>query len=271
MAIQGMVETEGLRPFAKRTGIPLGQIRSLLEGRAVRSTTLERVTSVLGVTLKIGPAQQGDAGLLSSLPPEARRTRDAWVNATLADTIGVLDLERAAIVLELREGAIAVKDLADRVATGAASLLQLIGAWDPAPGPIVRIPFVSDGGSGSGAERPVPDASAPADIRVRAGALALWAHPDALRCVRTTDDAMGGAIQAGGIVAFDPQRTAPLDGELFVLETATGVTVRRLRWRDRWIATSDRADDASGPLSGTDRILGQVAWLDPTGPAPEDK
>lgn len=264
-----MVEGEGLRPLAKRTGIPLGQIRSLLEGRAVRSTTLEQVTSVLGVTLQIGAAERGGATAPSNLYPEAQTTRDGWRHATLSDTIGVLDLEKAEIALELKEGAVAVKDLADRVAAGAAGLLQLIGAWDPAPGPIVRIPFVSDVGSGSGEDGSVRAKSPEAEIRIRVGALALWAHPGALRCVRITHDALEGTDSAGGLVAFDPRRTAPFDGELFVLEAETGVTVRRFRWRDRWIVTADGADDAARPLSESDRILGQVAWLDPTGPARE--
>ena len=46
-AVRRRIEAEGLRPFSLRTGIPLGQLRSLLQGRAARSTTLELIASVL--------------------------------------------------------------------------------------------------------------------------------------------------------------------------------------------------------------------------------
>ena len=54
------MEAEGLRPLAARSGIPVGQIPSLLDGRAVRVTTLESMTAVLGVRLTIGPETGGD-------------------------------------------------------------------------------------------------------------------------------------------------------------------------------------------------------------------
>ena len=257
---------EGLRPLATRTGLPLGQIRSLLAGRAVRSTTLERMTSVLGVTLHIGPPHEG-AGAPSGLLAEIGACRHGWLHFAVADTVGVLDFERAAIAAQLREGAGAVKDLADRAATAAASLLHLVSGWDPAPpSPLVKIPLVSGLRSEDGGEAAAPEAA----IRVPAGSLASWANPDALRCLRVPDAAMDATISAGGFAAFDPGRTEPLDGELFVLETETGATVRRLRHRDHWVVTGDNPDEAPRPLSDADRILGQVAWHGPTGVSDDD-
>ncbi len=40
-----------------RTGVPVGQLRSILQGRAALSTTLERVSSALGLEFYIGPAR----------------------------------------------------------------------------------------------------------------------------------------------------------------------------------------------------------------------
>ena len=60
-AFRALVDAEGLRPLAARTGIPVGQIRSLIDGRAVRVTTLELMTRVLGVNLTIGPGLAGEA------------------------------------------------------------------------------------------------------------------------------------------------------------------------------------------------------------------
>ena len=65
-AVRQHVEREGLRPLSVRTGVPVGQLRSILQGRAALSTTLERVSSALGLEFYIGPART--AGV-----PRARR------------------------------------------------------------------------------------------------------------------------------------------------------------------------------------------------------
>ena len=56
-AVRQQVEREGLRPLSVRTGVPVGQLRSILQGRAALSTTLERVSSALGLEFYIGPAR----------------------------------------------------------------------------------------------------------------------------------------------------------------------------------------------------------------------
>ena len=60
-AVRQRIETEGLRPFSVRTGIPVGQLRSLVQGRAARYTTLASIASVMGLQLYIGPARRGNA------------------------------------------------------------------------------------------------------------------------------------------------------------------------------------------------------------------
>ena len=60
-AVRRHVEREGLRPLSVRTGIPVGQIRSLMQGRAALSTTLERVSSALGLEFYVGPPRKPDA------------------------------------------------------------------------------------------------------------------------------------------------------------------------------------------------------------------
>ena len=56
-AVRQHVDREGLRPLSVRTGVPVGQLRSILQGRAALSTTLERVSSALGLEFYIGPAR----------------------------------------------------------------------------------------------------------------------------------------------------------------------------------------------------------------------
>ena len=60
-AVRLHVEREGLRPLSARTGIPVGQLRSLMQGRAALSTTLERVSSALGLEFYVGPPRKPDS------------------------------------------------------------------------------------------------------------------------------------------------------------------------------------------------------------------
>ena len=60
-AVRLHVEREGLRPLSVRTGIPVGQLRSLMQGRAALSTTLERVSSALGLEFYVGPPRKPDS------------------------------------------------------------------------------------------------------------------------------------------------------------------------------------------------------------------
>ena len=60
-AVRQHVEREGLRPLSVRTGVPVGQLRSILQGRAALSTTLERVSSALGLEFYVGPPRRPDS------------------------------------------------------------------------------------------------------------------------------------------------------------------------------------------------------------------
>ncbi len=266
------MEAEGLRPLAARTGIPVGQIRSLLDGRAVRVTTLQSMTAVLGVRLTIGPGT-GDP-VASSFPDGAPASVRALANLSAAAFPGQ-DSEPGATAL--RDGVAIVKDLADRVAAAAQSLLQVVAGWDPATSPaaagppeiapvedrLVMIPFVSGAqvrDSGRGAIfRDYPELT----VGVAREVLPSWARPDRLICMRAAGDSLDMTVGDGDFVAFDPGHTAPVDQELFALATDAGPVVRRLRYRDRWLVVSDSATDGERPLSGDDHILGQVAWHGP--------
>ena len=57
-AVRQRIEQEGLRPFASRTGIPIGQLRSVLAGRASRYTTLQSIAAVMGMRLFVGSVER---------------------------------------------------------------------------------------------------------------------------------------------------------------------------------------------------------------------
>ena len=265
-AFRELVDGEGLRPLAARTGIPVGQIRSLIDGRAVRVTTLELMTRVLGVNLTIGPGVAGEAA------DAHREPAGGW-----PDAAGSPESGRSVIATQLRDGAGRVKDLADRVAAAAQSLLHLVSGWDPerearvvvhaegAPctGSLVMIPLAS--GLRVGAERPEPifELSPEVTLGIAPDALPEWAHAHRLVCIRATDDAMEGTIRGGDLVAFDPGHTTPVDGQPFVLATESGASIRRLRNRDGWVLVADNPEHGERALSPDDHLLGRVAWHGP--------
>ena len=268
-AVQERVEKEGLRPFSARTGIPLGQLRSLLQGRAARSTTLELMSSVLGLEFYIGPARRRRMGR-PSLPPEIAKALHLPKEADVADAIQVIDKDMMAS--KLREGMGVVQGLVEQAASAAALLPELAsGGFASEAGvrpddPVVVIPLVAGAAPGAAAAGAGLDKSSEVSIAVAAQALAEWAQPERLMCFRAAGDAMEPTIQNGDLVAVDTGRRKPEDDELFALRIDTGLVVRRLHRTGRhWFVTSDNPAHLSRPLADRDRIVGQVAWCEPHG------
>ena len=266
-ALRRQIDSEGLRPFSLRTGIPLGQIRSVAEGRAARSTTLEMIASALGLEFYIGPARPESAAQ-RELPAEIAEALALPRDASVADALGALD--KAALAAKLREGIGRVQELMARAAAEPAV---------PGPAPsaptrpagrrgdaVAMIPVAPDVRLAAGGGEPVFEESSDVSIAVAAGALASWARPARLTCVRAAGDSMEPTIRDGDLVAVDSGRTDPLDGHLFAVRTDAGLVVKRLRRRGgRWLLTSDNAAHAPRPVAGDDRILGQIAWCGPRG------
>ena len=265
-AVRERIDSEGLRPFSLRTGIPLGQLRSLVQGRAARSTTLELIASVLGLEFYIGPARPG-ASTSPELPSEITRALDLPRDASVADAVGAVD--RDAMASRLREGLGLVRELIDRAAA-AATVIQGPAA-DPDPADreqphrgVAMIPFAPDVRLAAGTGEAVFEESSEVSIAVAARALASWAQPDRLTCVRASGRSMEPTIRDGDLVAVDAGRTAPLDGHVFAVRADAGLVVKRLRHTGgRWLLTSDNPSHAPRPVGEDDRILGQIAWCGP--------
>ena len=298
--VRERIESEGLRPLSLRTGVPLGQLRSLVQGRAARSTTLELIASVLGLEFYIGPARPG-ASTSPELPPEITRALDLPRDASVADVVGAIDKD--AMASRLREGIGHVQELMARAAAAAV----LIGGpvsdrdspardrlggdpasdrdspardrldGDPASdrdspardrldGDVAMIPFAPDVRLAAGTGEVVFEESWEVSIAVAADALASWAGPERLTCVRAAGDSMEPTIRDGDLVAVDSGRTDPLDGHLFAVRTDAGLVVKRLRQTGgRWLLISDNPAHAPRPVGKDDRILGQIAWCGPQG------
>ena len=267
-AVRQRIEAEGLRPFSLRTGIPLGQLRSVIEGRAARSTTLELIASVLELEFYIGPARP-DSALRPRLPAEIARALGLPRGATVDDAVGAI--RKDAMASRLREGIGLVQELMKQAAATAALIPRLISRErSPARGEsesaVVMIPFAPEVRLAAGTGEVVFEESPEVSIAVAAGALASWARPERLTCVRAAGDSMLPAIHDGDLVVVDAGRRDPLDGHLFAVRTAAGLVIKRLRRsRDRWLLTSDNPLHPPHPVVEEDRILGQVAWSGPRG------
>lgn len=115
-AVRQRIEKEGLRPFSLRTGIPVGQLRSVAQGRAARSTTIEAIATVLGLEFYIGPPRADSSTQPRLLPSEITRALGLPQNACVADAIAAID--RDAMASKLRDGISMLQELLDHVSTG---------------------------------------------------------------------------------------------------------------------------------------------------------
>ena len=233
-AVQQRVATEGLRPFAARTGIPIGQVRSFLEGRAVRYTTLQSMASVMGMRLFVGPAEWG-GGKRPPLPEEVRRALHLPADAGIADTVAVIEKD-------------AVAELLPRLA-GELSTTRMIPFAE-------HIRLKADTGGEMEFEE-----SAALSVVVAETVLPSWAGTEYLTCVRPADDSMEPTIRDGDFVVVDRDQRNAVDDQLFVVRIGDGVLVKRLRRiGDHWNLVSDNPAHQSRPMTENDRILGRVAW-----------
>ena len=267
-AVRQRIDAEGLRPFSLRTGIPLGQLRSVVEGRAARSTTLELIASVLELEFYIGPAR-ADSPARPRLPSEIARALDLPRDATVDDAVDAI--RKDAMASRLREGIELVQELMERAAAAAAMIPRLVSRGRSRAGEGtecggVMIPFAPEVRLAAGTGEVVFEESPEVSIAVSADALASWARPGRLTCVRAAGDSMEPNIRDGDLVVVDAARTDPLDGQLFAVRTDGGVVIKRLRQnRGRWLLASDNRAHPSQPVAEDDRILGQVAWCGPRG------
>ena len=107
------VEKEGLRPFAAKRELPLGQVRGLLYGQSVLSTTIEAACDALGLEFYVGPPRDEAA-----TPEVADATPDVapdWAMEMQEGLQGSLQTELAELKAELR--LISSTDLSDETAT----------------------------------------------------------------------------------------------------------------------------------------------------------
>ena len=239
----------------------------MLQGRTARSTTLEAVASALDLEFYIGPVRTGSPARVR-LPPEIVEVLHLTPKATVADAVGWIDKD--ALASKLREGLGILQELTERVAAASVAAPGLAGTKvlmaDAMPERSVTIlPFVKDVTVAVDTGEVMFDESAEVSIVVATSALASWARPDCLACVRVAGNSMEPTIRNGDLVVLARNRSEPLDGQLFVTRTEEdGLVAKRLRRiSGGWHLICDNRAYQSRIMAENDRIIGQVAWCGP--------
>ena len=260
-AVRQRIQTEGLRPFALRTGIPLGQLRSVVQGRASRYTTLESIAAVMGMQLFIGPAVENGEET-PQLPEAITRALQLPANASVVDAVGLI--EKDAMASQLRDGMRAVQDLTRRAAA-AAELLPRLAEDSPAAR---MMPFAEQVRLNADTGEVEFDESTHLSIAVSEEALPAWARADRLTCVRAAGDSMEPTVRDGDLVVVDRDRRAAVEDQLFAVRTRDDLVVRRARRvGDGWTLVTDNPDYHPRAMTVNDVIAGRVAWCSPHGDA----
>ena len=251
--VRQQIDTEGLRPVAKRTGIPIGQLRSFVQGRASQLTTLKSIASAMGMQVFVARVEQH--GTEAPLPRELTRALGLPRHAKVADAVNAI--ERDATASSLRTAVHLTEEMTER-ATALAELLPLI-----AESRTRLIPFAEhvrlSKDTGDVEFQESPDVSAAVPERV----LPSWARAARLTCIRIAGDATDAAL-----VVVDSNRRTAVDDQLFVVHVVDSLAVKRLRRvGDQWTVVSDGSAHPPKPLRADDRIVGRVAWRGPHGAA----
>ena len=211
----------------------------------------------MGMRLFIGPAEWG-SGETPPLPAEIAKALHLPSDATVVDAVGLIDKD--AMASKLREGMRVVQDLTQSAAVAAESLPRLVGESSKTR----MMPFAEHVRFRADTGEVEFEESAHLRIAVAEQVLPSWARTDHLTCVRAAGDSMEPTLRDGDLVVVDQDQRAAVDGQMFVLRTAEGFVVRRVRrLGGHWNLVSDNPAHLSRPMMEGDRIGGRVAWWGP--------
>lgn len=256
--VRQQIETEGLRPFAMRTGIPLGQLRSFVAGRAARLTSLQSIASAMGMRLFIAPVEPRGPGA-PPLPAELTRALGLTPDASVADAVDAIEQNSAAS--RLREGLRLMQAMTELARAAAEPLTRLVGESTPRVIPFAEhVRFAADTGEVEF------DESSDLSVAVAVGVLPSWARADRLVCIRLAGDSPEPT--AGALVVVDNDRQDAVDEQRFVVRIAEALEIKRLRQiGGEWHLVSDSLAHQPRAMTADDRIVGRVVWCGPRGAA----
>ena len=241
--LRHLINEEGLRPTSNRTGIPVGQIRSLLSGRAALTTTVSSVCASLGLEFYIGPPRQ----LRVPVTGVAERTvqyesqhpvateRQAWTEELEEElrpsirTAVERVLARHTVEAEISARQVEVRELAAAAGGGAVELEEQV------------VGFVSFQRSW------------------------LDSHGlDPTRCtvITITGDSMEPSLPNGSKILVDRAQCTLHEGRIYVVRSEEGLIVKRAALLGgRWSLRSDNSVYQDRPWSEEAVVIGEVRWV----------
>ena len=251
--VHQQIDTEGLRPLAKRTGIPVGQLRSFVQGRASRHTTLQSIATAMGMRLFVTRVEE--RGMEAPLPPELTKALGLPRDAKVAETVNAIEQDAAGSRLRT------AMHLMEEMTEGATSLAELLPVI--AESTIRMIPFAEHVRFRADADELEFKESSDIWAAVAERVLPPWAGAARLACIRITGDSTDAPL-----VVVDRHRRTAVDDQLFVVQVIDALVVNRFRRvGDQWNVVSDGSAHPPRPLRADDHIVGRVAWRGPPGAA----
>ncbi len=128
---------------------------------------------------------------------------------------------------------------------------------------VTRLRFAGDVRAAAGAGEEVFEETE-MSITIPSEALPTGLDPDTCIALRVEGDSMEPTIHSGDTLVIDQSDREPLEGRAYVVRSATGLIIKRLRQEaGAWIMASDNPDFPPRPMAGEDRILGRVLWFGP--------
>ena len=228
--LQQLKNEEGLRPTSNRTGIPVGQIRSLLSGRAALTTTVSSVCAALGLEFYIGEPRH-PVDKVSDFDSKAGEKAPGWVENLCSEIRGL------AATLELSgKGStrqVEIRELAAAAGSGSTDQNETL---------IGHVDFQREWLDRNGID------------------------PTQCTMISVRGDSMEPTLPEGCAVLVDRNRRRRLVDHIFVVRSDDVLLVKRAGRDDRgdWLLVSDnKGDPKYMPMAWPQDavVIGQVVWI----------
>ena len=246
------VKAEGLRPFAKRTGVSVGRLRSVLAGRDAHGSTIEQLCRVLDLEFYVGPRRQASmaSGVAGIVPPPV--------------SVGRLGLSIQEVVrLVADAGGNPIPDDLWPTLAKKYGDVPVSGRPDiPAgyrPVDVVVLAGAAFDGGGMLDERVVGRAWFPRNWLSECGC-----DPDHCIVVEVRGVSMEPTLPDGCRILVDLRRRRLVNDGIFLVQTDNGLVAKRAGrgGGGAWLLLSDDPSWNPKPWPSDSEIVGQVVWMD---------
>ena len=243
--VRERIEQMGLKPFAKMIRVPVGQVRSVRDGRAARSDTIERLTEALGLEHYIGPPR-------------------ATGEQTCMPLKGFEHSTQELVRLIVESGGNPIPgDLWPVLAAGRSDTLPAPGYEDILPGyqPLPVVQLAAEVGAGPTALEE--------EVSGYRWSTRIWFEEHRLdnsQCawIRVRDSSMEPTLPSGCWILLDRGRLELREEGIFVVRTERGLIVRRAERSKAgaWLLVSDNPDVKTDQWPTSAETFGRVVWTE---------